>query len=483
MFSVVGTSSRNLIRVSQVTNDPLDVQRVTIGQGGIAASIPDSLARDQLYVFGRINSSWNFAGSDFLGGQISLAADGFVQGGLFYDFINGGSFAPFSLAGLSGTNRLSTGATIGHAGFVGSGGVTQTELSLNPVMETRVIVNTSSALAVAGFSSRALNAAFTTNTNNATNQAFFRKASTSNNWEAVTRSTATTTETITTLATACTGGTACTSGTFRNLRIEMDGVARSVTFIIDGTVVATHLTAVPATSTRLAYDVGITAHAAAASTMDIDFLRVWSDDPAGATANGTALELLNSLVTEDARLDGNSIAPSSMISLDQSLTNEEIALTFMGTTTLEQLENAKALFNDGTPTLFEYGNYLVQNTKLVIEKLSDIFIDTVLWVRGIKTEKVETQELCIEDVCVTKDQLQQMLDSANIQPPIPDESHPVPKPDPDPIVPPDEESPPAEEVVDPQPEVTPEPVPEVAEVDQPPTSEPPAEESVGSETG
>jgi len=89
----------------------------------------------------------------------------------------------------------------------------------------------------------------------------------------------------------------------------------------------------------------------------------------------------------------------------------------MGTTTAEQLLNAKSLFSEGTPTLFKYGNYIVQNTKLVIEKLASIFIDTVLWVRGIKTGKVETKELCLDGLCVTKEQLQQLLNNADIDTP------------------------------------------------------------------
>lgn len=48
---------------------------MTIGQGGISASKPDSLARDQLYVFGRINSSWDHFSADFLNSTTTLAND------------------------------------------------------------------------------------------------------------------------------------------------------------------------------------------------------------------------------------------------------------------------------------------------------------------------------------------------------------------------------------------------------------------------
>ena len=397
LFNIVGTSSRNILRISQVLNDPLDTQRVTIGQGGIASTIPDGLARDQLYVFGRINSSWNMVKADFLGNQASLAADGNLTEGMFYDFVTGGSYSPIGIPGISGASRISTNATINTAGFVGAGGILQTQLSLNPVMETRVIVNNAASRAMVGFSDRAVNTAMLTDTDNFTNEAMFRKNAAGTAWEAVTRAGAA--ETLTT--------TVLSVNVFRNLRIEMDGVLNRVLFIIDGTVVATHTTAVPAGATRLGYDAGITTTAAAAASMDLDFVRVWSDDPAGESA----IALLNASTTEEAILTASSSAPSQLTALDQSLSNEELALTFMGNTTLENLNNAKNLFNEGTPTLFKYGNYLVQNTKLVLEKLSNIYIDTVLWVRGIKADKVETKKLCIEDVCVDKAQLQQLLNN------------------------------------------------------------------------
>jgi len=77
-------------------------------------------------------------------------------------------------------------------------------------------------------------------------------------------------------------------------------VQQRALFIIDGTVVATHTVSTRATSTCIGYDVGITTSLAAAVTMDVDFLRVWSDDPAGGSASASDLELLNSLVTEEA---------------------------------------------------------------------------------------------------------------------------------------------------------------------------------------
>jgi hypothetical protein len=43
------------------------------------------------------------------------------------------------------------------------------------------------------------------------------------------------------------------------------------------------------------------------------------------------------------------------------------------------------------------------------EKVTNIFLDMTLWIRNVKSDRVQTKELCIDDVCVTKEQLQQML--------------------------------------------------------------------------
>ena len=84
----------------------------------------------------------------------------------------------------------------------------------------------------------------------------------------------------------------------------------------------------------------------------------------------------------------------------------------------------------------------------------------------IKTDKVETKELCIDDLCLTKDQLQQLLDGNTVTP---DYNQPTnPEPTPEPVVEPEPlppnptdtsggNNPPAE------PSVTPEPEPPVEE--------------------
>jgi hypothetical protein len=145
-----------------------------------------------------------------------------------------------------------------------------TQRSLNPVIESRVIVNTATARAVVGFTDLALNGAITADTNNATNEIFFRKTAAGTTWQTVTR-TAAGVETVT--------PTAVTTVAMRALRIEVSDLAGKVFFYIDGNLVATHTTAIPLAAARLGHWVGITASAATVSTMDIDYIKVWSDDP------------------------------------------------------------------------------------------------------------------------------------------------------------------------------------------------------------
>lgn len=60
----VSSGSNNIFRVQTDTDLALDTAKVTIGSGTTAK--PEGLARDQLYVYGRINSSWDSYQCDFL---------------------------------------------------------------------------------------------------------------------------------------------------------------------------------------------------------------------------------------------------------------------------------------------------------------------------------------------------------------------------------------------------------------------------------
>jgi hypothetical protein len=264
------------LRISQDSSDPLDVERVTIGQGGIAASKPDSLARDQLYVFGRINSSWDHFLADFLGADVTrTTTDGTTSDGLIWDSVGATpTWSASNIVGISGAQRIGLSATISASAFLGN--YTITESSLNPVYEARAIINSANATtrALVGFTDRAQNATtLATDTNNSTNEIFFRKKAATATWETVTRSTANATEVVT--------ATAVPVNQLNIFRIEVLGASQNVKFYINGTLVATHTgTTVPAATIRFGHQIGMLVTAATLNTMDIDYIRMWSDDPA-----------------------------------------------------------------------------------------------------------------------------------------------------------------------------------------------------------
>ena len=82
--------------------------------------------------------------------QNALGADTYnVCDGLGYDWNTAGSLASVAIPGISGADRITSGITANaSAGALGSMGTTPTQRSLNPVFESRVIVNTSTARAV-----------------------------------------------------------------------------------------------------------------------------------------------------------------------------------------------------------------------------------------------------------------------------------------------------------------------------------------------
>ena len=299
-FQVVGPSSKNLLRIKNDTTLPLDDQSVIIGEGGISASKPDSLARDQLYVFGRINYSWNMFTQDFLSGNPAVAADGLFMNGYYDENIGTGGTSPSgqiqmqSTAGSSGMARLTFTGTLGTGPWAsnwGTGGNLVTERSLNPVFEARVQASSNTDVRhIVGFTDMALNATTSADTNNSANEVLFRKTAAGTNWEAVSRN-GSGTEEVTTLATACAGSTACTTTALRTMRIELENVGANGTarFYIDGTLVATHTTtAVPANTNRLGWLLTNTPTTTTYSgrNLDMDYVRVWSDDPPSSIAPG-----------------------------------------------------------------------------------------------------------------------------------------------------------------------------------------------------
>ena len=426
IFKVSGTSSTPLIRVQQNTSDNLDVERVIIGQGGLSATVPDSLARDQLYVFGRINSSWNNINANFMGYWNTQTTSGSLTSGLGFNVMaNTASFAATSVAGTSGMGRIAVSTTANAGGAVGTNGIFMTQRSLNPVFETKIIVNTTSnTRVIAGFSTRATGGNITADTNNTSDEAFFRKNLAGTNWEAVTRA-GSGTENITTLATACTGSTACTVNTLRTLRVELqDTPVGQARFYIDGTLVATATTTAPASATRLGYDVAITNATTTAASLDMEYIRVWSDDPptnqnknslSSSDPSNTQPEI-ETAFDPNKTYDSNMSLPAFIGVSKQTLTDFQFVLNHMSTTSEDDIASATYLQDDPTLTIQKYGDYFVSMIKTALEKLSNIFINVQLWVDSLRANKIETKELCVKksdgtEFCANGDQLENAVRS------------------------------------------------------------------------
>lgn len=170
-------------------------------------------------------------------------------------------------------------------------GQTPTQRSLNPVFESRVVVNTATARAAIGFTDLALGGRILADTNNSNNEIFFRKTALGTTWQTVTRSAAGI-ETVNT--------TTATTLAMRALRIEINDLAGKVFFYIDGNLVATHTgTSIPLAATRLGYWVGVTTSVAAIATMDVDYIKFWSDDPDSIVTTTSNSQIIPPIVAID----------------------------------------------------------------------------------------------------------------------------------------------------------------------------------------
>jgi hypothetical protein len=73
---------------------------------------------------------------------------------------------------------------------------------------------------------------------------------------------------------------------------------------------------------------------------------------------------------------------------------------------------------------------IVQAIQQIEKFISGAYTDVTLWVTGIKADKVTTKTLCVEDVCVTKDQFLKMVQQENQAPatalPVPSSAIPDP---------------------------------------------------------
>jgi len=381
LMTITGTWWRNILRITQDTTDALDIQRVTLGQWGISASKPDSLARDQLYVFGRINTSWDMAWYDFLGGNVAnLTVDTNLWNGIAFDPVSGATFSLPSVPGYSGIGRIALSAANTSVWFIWSAGSTPTERSLNPVFETRLAIsNNGTVRVIAGFADRVLNANIGADTNNHTNQAFFRKTAGGTVWTAVTRN-AWGAETITNLTSNPT--------VMSILRIELDDNAWAARFYIDWDLVATHNNAsVPASGTRLGYHIGARNTAAAARNLDIDYIRVWSDDPPASSTQSDLLFSHSAFSAIDEKFSNTHASKWFLQEIDSLMDSLWGSFSLSGSLSFEE---------KGEYSSAEYLMYVLNFTKKSLEKMSGSKILSDLWIQTLRTDS-----LCIGDACYT----------------------------------------------------------------------------------
>ena len=161
------------------------------------------------------------------------------------------------------------------------------------------------------------------------------------------------------------------------------------------------------------------------------------------------------------------------------------------------IQDAGATFADIASAMNELANEAFTSgaelTKAVFGQIiAKVAVVADLFAKNIFTENITTKKLCLEDVCVTKTELQALLNGQNTPPPTgggsapPDESElppepPPPEPEPEPEQsPPPEEPPPIPEsppesppppAPEPEPEIQPPPVP--SEVEGEPSPPPP----------
>ncbi len=278
-FEITGPSAAKMLRVKNDNTQSFNQAQLIVGEG--EANNPDSLARDQLYVFGRINSSWNMLWADCLTSEgtknAATTATG-VYGAAYSGSATTGRLAQAATSTVSGVCRFSQATPAANATtYFGSGGASTTERSLNPVFEARVLSDTNTDHRnIIGFTDMAASTAITADTNNSANEAFFRKTAAGTSWETVTR-TASGTEQVNTNV----GST----NAWHRMRIEMDNGNAAVRFYVDGTLVATHTTAAP--TAAMGFTVGNAVTSTTSRNLDVDYMRVWSDDPPESVAPGT----------------------------------------------------------------------------------------------------------------------------------------------------------------------------------------------------
>jgi hypothetical protein len=218
-----------------------------------------------------------------------------------------------------------------------------------------------------------------------TNGAFFRKTAAGNVWQTVTKNAGV--ETVTT--------TAIGTGAWHILRVEINDTAGNARFYIDGNLVATHTLNLPAAATLLGHYVGNGISTAVNANLDIDYIRVWSDDPDTALAT-PILELnpLQDILPVDTQID------LSELDIDTLVDIENLQQEVLDNNNL--LEEAFGQFG------VNINRYFIQTKKIVSQ--------ATLYISEIFAKKVHTEQICLKksdgsEYCVTGDQLESIMGS------------------------------------------------------------------------
>ncbi len=265
-----------------------------------------------------------------MGNFATLAADGNYAEASYDEIVGTGGTSPSGSVQMVNTTSVSGVARLTFTGTLGTGpwgsnwgtaGQLKTERNLNPVIEARVLASSNTdQRAVVGFTNVATNTTVSADTNLSADEAFFRKTAAGTQWQAVSRAASGTEE-----VTSNVGSTS----SWQLLRVELSGVNNNVKFYVNDSLVATHSTAVPTARLGWALMNTPTTTTYTGRVLDIDNVRVWSDDPPKSQGGSSGLDYQIVGDSEQSSQDGESI------SIDGTGTNAPNVEALIGELTAE----------------------------------------------------------------------------------------------------------------------------------------------------
>ncbi len=268
-LEVLGPSATNLLTVGRSSDGFLDFARVAVGGGQ---------TRDQFYVNGRINSSWDTLVEDFVGGSINIAADANSNSMVFDEDTECNWITLADNNHSTVRARAGTTPTAGDGCNTSSGGIVGIRKNENPVMEVsqRVSTTANTSAYKVGFTNDALGA---DSAAVPTNGIYFRKNTTDTTWYCVNRSAGVET------GTAINSGVTVSTTVLQRLRIEVENIANDqARFFIDGVQVCGGPIANNIPTVAMGWTVSNSNPVGATATtidMYLDSIRLWHDDPPG----------------------------------------------------------------------------------------------------------------------------------------------------------------------------------------------------------